>query len=62
VVAPFFYAEPQTEPVVAMLVAMAKKVEQDQRVAGMVGRTGENRTRRPNGTELEFERSPCSGN
>ena len=39
---------------VAMVLTMAEKVEHDQRVAGNFGRTGENRTRRPNGTELDF--------
>jgi hypothetical protein len=39
---------------VAMVPTMAKKGEQDQRLAGMVGRTGKNRTCRPNGTELDL--------
>jgi len=47
-------AEPPTEPIVAMDVAMAEKVEHDQRVAEIFGRTGENRPRRPNGTEPDF--------
>jgi len=47
-------AEPPTEPMVAMVPTMVGKVEQDQRVAESFGRTGENRTGRPNGTELEF--------
>ena len=41
---------------VAMVVTMAGKVEHDQRVAGRLGRTDENRTRRPNTTELQVVR------
>lgn len=37
-----------------MVVAMAGKIEHDQRVTAKRGRTGENRTCRPNGTELKF--------
>jgi hypothetical protein len=47
-------AEPQTEPMEAMVLTMAEKVDQDQRVAAIFGRTGENRTCQPNGTELVF--------
>jgi hypothetical protein len=39
---------------VGMVVAMLGKVEHYQRVAGNFGRTGENRTRRPSLTELDF--------
>lgn len=38
----------------AMVAAMAGKVDKDQRVAAIFGRTGENRTCQPNGTELEL--------
>lgn len=39
---------------VGMAVAMLGKVEHDQRVTENLGRTGGNRTRRPNITELNF--------
>ncbi len=39
---------------VAMAACLVGKVEQDQRVTGMVGRTGENRTRRLYLTELNL--------
>ena len=38
----------------AMVTTIAGKVDQDQRVAAIFGRTGKNRTRRPNWTELDF--------
>jgi len=47
-------AEPQTEPMVATVPTMAKKVEQDQRVTAKRSRTGENRPCRLNLTELDF--------
>jgi len=44
-----------------MVAAMAGKVEHDQRVAANFGRTGQNRTRRPNVTELVFGWWPWVG-
>jgi len=45
----------------AMVASSPGKVEHDQRVAGNFGRTGENRTRRPNFTELKLGWWPWVG-
>jgi len=50
----FFDPEPLTEPGVAMVAAMLRKVDLDQGVTGNFGRTGENRAGRPNVTELSW--------